>query len=278
MLERNMKIFSILLVLLPFSVGGVTMKKQPAIHQLSADYKNVLKQKKIWGEGCPVSLERLRIVSVPYHSFESETKWGEIVVLDAVAPFVLNIFQELYDREFPIHSMRPIDAFDGSDDASMEANNSSAFNYRKIPGRGIISIHSYGLAIDVNTVQNPYMGNSFESKDKPCMLIEVWPRKGIDYMNRTHQRKGMVEPIVDVFHKFGFRDWGGMWNDLMDYHHFQTPRFLAELLAKMTSEHAIQFFEWYVDHPQVVLDDKKILADYKKDPSKFMRAHGKRLS
>ncbi|UNM06474.1 MAG: hypothetical protein H6925_01900 [Holosporaceae bacterium] len=84
-----------------------------------------------------MSLERLRVVEVPYFSFDGKTEWGQlVVVMDAVAPFVLNIFEELHDRQFPIYSMKPIEQFDGSDDASMEANNSSAFNYREIPGRG----------------------------------------------------------------------------------------------------------------------------------------------
>ncbi|UNM06472.1 MAG: hypothetical protein H6925_01890 [Holosporaceae bacterium] len=59
---------------------------------------------------------------------------------------------------------------------------------------------------------------------------------------------------------------GGLWKDLMDYHHFQTPRYLAFLLAEMTAEDAITFFEWYVDHPEVVLDEDNILKDYKKNP------------
>lgn len=248
---------------------------QAAIHMLDEVYRKVLTDKKIWAPTCPVSLDRLRIVEVPYISFEGHTQWGQLVVMDAVAPFVLNIFEELHEREFPIYSMKPIEHFEGSDDASMEANNSSAFNYREIPGRGVISIHAYGLAIDINTVQNPYMGNAYPSEKKACMLIEVWPKQGIEFMNRLHQRKGMVEPIVEVFHKFGFRDWGGMWKDLMDYHHFQTPRFLAFLLAEMTSNHAFQFFEWYVDHPQVVLDEDTILDRYKRDPEAFMKLYQK---
>lgn len=249
------------------------MIKHPSIHALDPDYQALLKKKKIWAPKCPVPLERLRKVEVPYFSFEGKTEWGQLVVMDAIATFVLNIFEELHDRQFPIYSMKPIEAFDGSDDASMEANNSSAFNYREIPGRGIISIHSYGTAIDVNTVQNPYMGNAYPSKEKECTLIEVWPKQGIQFINRLYPRKGMVEPIVEVFHKFGLRDWGGLWKDLMDYHHFQTPRYLAFLLAEMTADHAIRFFEWYVDHPEVVLDEENILKDYKKDPDGFMRQH-----
>lgn len=251
------------------------MIQHASIKKLDDQYQALLKEKKVWASKCPVSLERLRVVEVPYFSFDGKTEWGQLVVMDAVAPFVLNIFEELHDRQFPIYSMKPIEQFDGSDDASMEANNSSAFNYREIPGRGVISIHSYGLAIDVNTVQNPYMGNAYLSKEKPCMLIEVWPKKGIEFINRLHQKKGMVEPIVEVFHKFGFRDWGGLWKDLMDYHHFQTPRYLAFLLAEMTAEDAITFFEWYVDHPEVVLDEDNILKDYKKNPTAFMQKYEK---
>jgi len=251
------------------------MSKKPSfsIKLLDDTYKRTLKKKGVWASKCPVSLERLRIVDVSYYDFKNEVSQGKLVVLDAVATFVMTIFQDLFQRQFPIQKMIPIDEYDGSDDASMEDNNSSAFNYREIPGRGVISIHSYGLAIDVNTVQNPFMGNSYLNKEKGCSMIEVWPTKGIEYINRFHQRKGMVEPIVDIFHKYGFRDWGGHWKDLMDYHHFQTPRYLAFLLSEMIAEDAVDFFRWYVDHPQCVLDEKNILKNYKKSPKDFMKQY-----
>lgn len=247
-----------------------------SIKLLDPSYKKKLEKEGLWKSDCPVSLERLRVVQIVYRTFEGKTKEGEVIVLEAVSPFVMRIFQELLEEDFPLHKVIPIDHYKGNDDASMADNNSSAFNYRPIAGKKILSIHSYGLAIDINPIQNPYMGNSFINEHKQCGAIEVWPTKGLEYVNRRHQRPGMVEPIVDIFYKYGFRDWGGDWQDLMDYHHFQTPRFLANLLADMDPDHADDFFKWYVEHPEIVLDEKTLGASYKKDPASFMRDYSLR--
>lgn len=251
------------------------MSRKPSfsIKLLTEDYKAKLQKEGLWKSNCPVSLERLRAVHVTHHDFKGQIQEGSIIVLDAVAPFVMAIFKELFEEGFPLHKIIPIDVYGGDDDASMADNNSSAFNYRPIAGKNILSIHSYGLAIDINPVQNPYMGNSFINKEKQCGAIEVWPIAGLEYINRRHLRPGMVESIVDTFYKYGFRDWGGDWKDLMDYHHFQTPRFLADLLAQMTPDDADDFFEWYVENPHVVLDEKNILEEYKKDPQAFMKRY-----
>lgn len=241
-----------------------------SIKILEPSYKEKLKHQELWRPSCPVSLERLRAVQVAYKNFEGKIKQGEIIVLEAVSPFVRLIFQELFQQGFPLHKIIPIDHYKGDDDLSMAENNSSAFNYRPIAGKTILSIHSYGLAIDINPVQNPYMGNSFINEQKKCGSIEVWPIAGLEYINRRHQKAGMVEPIVSIFHKYGFRDWGGDWKDLMDYHHFQTPRFLAQLLAEMVPEEAEDFFRWYVENPQVVLKEETLLKSYKNDPKAFM--------
>ena len=248
--------------------------KESSINLIDEEYGAVLKAKGVWAEECPVSLARLRKLEVPYWSFNDETQWGQLIVMDACAPYVVKIFEELHRMRFPIYSMKTIDEFDGSDEASMEANNSSAFNYRRIPGTDRISIHSYGLAIDVNTVQNPYFGHSYESDDKACTIVEIWPKQGVEYVNRSLQRKGMVEPIVEVFYQAGFRDWGGTWK-AFDYHHFQLPRPLAYLMASMTAEHAEVFFKWYVDHPEDPVrkgeEEKDFLQAYGDDPNDFMQ-------
>lgn len=244
-----------------------------SINLLDESHKTHLKNKGLWKPTCPVSLERLRSVHVVYQDFQGKICEGDILVLDAVSSFVMTIFQELFQTGFPIHKVVPIDQYGGDDDASMADNNSSAFNYRPIAGKNILSIHSYGLAIDVNPVQNPYMGNSFINKEKKCGAIEVWPIAGLEYINRRYSRSGMVESIVEIFHKYGFRDWGGNWKDLMDYHHFQTPRFLAELLVEMTADEGDDFFEWYVENPQVMLDEHMLLKEYKNDPQAFMRKY-----
>ena len=131
----------------------------------------------------------------------------------------LSIFGELYQIRFPIHQMETIENFQGDDEKSMKANNSSCFNFRKIAGTDKLSIHSYGLAIDINPKQNPYVTNGI-----------IYPEDGASYLNRETQRPGMVEPIVDIFKRNGFEIWGGEWKDPIDYHHFQVSK---EFLSKL---------------------------------------------
>ena len=129
------------------------------------------------------------------------------------------VFEELLKIKFPIKKISLIDNYNGDDQLSMSDNNSSCFNYRKITNSKIISMHSYGLAIDINPVQNPYI---FDSKVEN--MLEIWPDEGKLYLNRTNRRAGMVEPIVTLFAYYGFTVWGGSWNEPLDYHHFQIDR------------------------------------------------------
>ena len=103
----------------------------------------------------------------------------------------------------------------------MQANNSSCFNFRKIDGSDLLSMHSYGLAIDINPVQNPFIQNG-----------TILPLAGKEYLERELIRKGMVEPIINIFNKYGFTVWGGDWTTPRDYHHFQYPRDQIELLIR----------------------------------------------
>jgi hypothetical protein len=132
-----------------------------------------------------------------------------------VARRVVTIFHTMYSVRFPIHTMQRVDRFRADDDASMAANNTSAFNCRPITGstRGF-SVHSYGKAIDVNTVQNPYVKGS-----------TVLPPAGKAFTNRAPARPGMIrrgDPVWKAFTARGFT-WGGDWKSLKDYQHFEIP-------------------------------------------------------
>lgn len=179
----------------------------------------------VWTADCPVSIERLKLVEISHLNFEDNIQPGEIIVLDKLAQSVLRIFEELLIIKFPIHGVYPIDKYEGNDEKSMAANNSSSFNYRTIAGSTKVSMHAYGLAIDINPVQNPYI----EIKDDGH--VQVHPKSGVDFLNRSNIRQGMVEPIVPILKKHGFSEWGGNWNKPIDYHHFQVPRTRTELLS-----------------------------------------------
>jgi hypothetical protein len=198
----------------------------------------------------PIPQERLQRIHVPYWTFDDHKAEGKIEVLDVVVPWVKAIFEDLLNLKFPIFQICPIEDFGGSDVASMDANNTSAFNGRKIDGSSLWSLHAYGLAIDLNPFQNPFL--SFDSM--PNGLVKVLPYQGTRYLNRSYQRPGMVEPIISVFKKHGFTVWGGAWNQPIDYHHFQITREFAEILAICTYEEGQKLFQLMIDNPLLLND------------------------
>lgn len=163
----------------------------------------------------PVGLDRLRAVQFLHTNFEGGVSKGEMIVLDALSDSVLAIFKALHALQFPIEKAIPVDEYGGDDVVSMEANNSSAFNSRRIMNTDRWSSHAYGAAIDINPRQNPYV-HTPEQTD-----FNVYPSGGEPFLDRENVRMGMVEPIVSVFTKHGFTEWGGDWKSPLDYHHFQ---------------------------------------------------------
>jgi hypothetical protein len=196
-----------------------------------------MKAHRVLHPGAPVGCERLRLVTFGYLGFDGQTHAdAELIVLDAVAEHVLQIFAALRTRGFPIASVKLMDAFNGSDDASIAANNTSSFNVRAVAGSGNISLHSYGVAIDLNPVQNPYVTRTWNG-------LVVEPRSAGAYANRRNQRPGMAEPVVALFAEHGFAEWGGRWANPTDYQHFQVGRGLAYRLARASPAQARELFE-----------------------------------
>jgi hypothetical protein len=163
-----------------------------------------------WRPGCPVALADLRYLTVTYRGFDDADHTGELVVAASVAADVTDVFQQLYDAGFPIASLRLVDDFGGSDDDSMAADNSSAFNCRPVTGGGGFSEHSYGTAIDLNPVENPYLSGSL-----------VLPPAGRQFTDRP-DAPGVIQPgdaVVTAFASHGWT-WGGTWSGPIDYQHF----------------------------------------------------------
>jgi hypothetical protein len=184
--------------------------------------------------------QRLRLLHISYHDFDGKIhNDGKIIVLDAAAENVLEIFKKLFEKKFPIHQMKLMNEFKGNDDLALNANNSSALNQRKIAGSDKISIHSYGLAIDINPIQNPFI--SFENG-----AARFSPESGKKFANRKINEAGLVEDVVQIFYENGFNIWGGNWKEPIDYQHFQTSRKLAELLVMMNEVEAKEFFKLHV--------------------------------
>ncbi|HEY3614388.1 MAG TPA: M15 family metallopeptidase, partial [Gaiellales bacterium] len=113
----------------------------------------------VWRPGCPVPLSALRRVTVTYVGFDGHAHPGAIIVNSSVATTVARAFGQLYAARFPVRRMIPIEAYRGSDFNSIEADNTSSFNCRNATGSSHWSQHAYGLAIDVDPIENPYMDN-----------------------------------------------------------------------------------------------------------------------
>lgn len=167
-----------------------------------------------WHAGCPIGPATLRTVSLRYWSFDSHVHDGVLVLHQDVVRRARAVFATMYQRKFAIRSVIPVDAFPhASDDASMAADNTSAFNCRIAVAAGppTWSRHAYGKAIDVNPVENPYF---FGAK--------VLPPAGAKYRNRSKPHPGMIRKGDPIYRKFvaaGFH-WGGGFSN-PDYQHFE---------------------------------------------------------
>ena len=264
------------------SLVAPTSSKSCQIATLPIELKNQMVNTGTWNPDCPVDLERLRLIKFPHYDLLGTEQHGEIVILDAVAARVAIIFETLYLYKFPIAKAITIDHFQGNDKQSMAANNTSAFNYRPIAGKPVLSVHSYGVAIDVNPIQNPCIAQQ-DITDSEEVFVPIQPADGQAYLNRTNVRPGMVEQplgttiglrVVELFKQNGFQVWGGGWNDPVDWQHFQPSRATAEWLAFMTPKDADILFEIYVTYPTLLNNPKIRDFDFKtlyeKDRPYFM--------
>jgi len=169
-----------------------------------------------WRPGCPVPLADLVLLELNHWGYDGAVHDGVLVVHRDVADDLIAIFGDLFAARFPVEKMKPIDEYGGDDDASMADNNTSAFNCRWVTGRkGVFSRHSYGRAIDINPVANPYVKGR-----------QVLPPAGKDYVDRSRPRLGMVrkgDAVHQAFRQRGW-SWGGTWKRSQDYQHFEKRR------------------------------------------------------
>ena len=164
------------------------------------------------GPGCPVPLGSLAYLKVTFAAFDGTDHLGELVVARSAAAGIVQVFRRLYAVRYPIRSMRLVDDFGGSDDASMAADNTSGFNCRFVSGTTWFSQHAYGLAIDLNTVENPYVSGTLVS-----------PPSGARFASRP-RLPGVIhagDGVVRAFASVGW-SWGGSWSSPRDYQHFSS--------------------------------------------------------
>ncbi|NLO10557.1 MAG: M15 family metallopeptidase [Clostridiales bacterium] len=158
----------------------------------------------------------LRYIRLLHIGFDGLAHEGEMIVNKAIADDVVDFFKELYKIEYPIEKILLIDDYDADDLKSMADNNSSAFNYRLVEGTTRRSIHSDGLAIDINPLYNPYV----RTRDGK---LEILPENASDYVDRDKDNNYYIrknDPIYKAFVSRGFT-WGGEWKNSKDYQHFE---------------------------------------------------------
>jgi len=165
-----------------------------------------------WHRGCPVGLDELRLVRARHWGFDGQVRTGRLVVNRDVARPLLDVLRRLYSAHFPIRRMVPVDAYGASDFRSIEADNTSAFNCRYVDGTTRWSEHSYGRAIDLNPIENPYV-TAAGTTSHPASRR---------YLRRAPYRAGMAVEggiAVRAFEAAGW-GWGGRWSGDRDYQHF----------------------------------------------------------
>lgn len=162
----------------------------------------------------PVKREDLRLLKLIYKDFDGNTRRGELICNISIGEDLVEIFKNLYAADYPLERVCLIENYNCDDVASMEANNTSCFNYRKTPGGGKLSKHAYGRAIDINPLYNPYQ-NLKNGK--------VLPSEGKKYTDRSQDFSFKIDKNDAAYKEFtkrGFK-WGGNWRTIKDYQHFE---------------------------------------------------------
>jgi hypothetical protein len=169
-----------------------------------------------WTPGCPVPLGDLRLVQVSYWNFQGEIRRGPLILHERVAADVLWVFERLFRARFPIREIklaakdrprRPEDYWDRT-----RRSVTASFNCRPATDSITLSEHSYGWAIDINPLQNPYV------RGDGTVLRAI----ALPFRDRSMDQKGMIHEgdiVVRSFERIGW-EWGGHWHTLKDYMHF----------------------------------------------------------
>ncbi|MGZ4275858.1 MAG: M15 family metallopeptidase [Solirubrobacteraceae bacterium] len=170
-----------------------------------------LKAGGFWHRGCPVPLSHLRLLTVSYRGFDGRSQTGPLVVNEHAAQPLARVFRKLYSLHFPIRRMSAL-PLDGDVTASFSCRQAVPSPCVGGRGTGSWSMHAYGLAVDVNPRENPYVGCG-QSRDPATR----------PYFDRSHHRRGMVTPrAIQAFRSVGW-GWGGSWiGNTKDYMHFSS--------------------------------------------------------
>jgi hypothetical protein len=164
-----------------------------------------------WAKGCPVTRDQLAWLRLTFWGFDARRHTGELLVNAAAADDLDQVFRRLWEARFPLEQVLVVRSIDEEAPPTGDGNGTGSFVCRAVTGGSGFSQHAYGLAIDVNTFQNPYQNDDV-----------VLPELASSYLERDQVRPGMITadgPVVAAFREIGW-SWGGDWNSLKDYQHF----------------------------------------------------------
>lgn len=170
-----------------------------------------------FAQGCTTPREDLRYIRCLHMDIHGNTIVGEMVLNKMIAQKVADIFLKLYEAHYPIERMRLIDNWNANDEQSMRANNTSGFCFRRIAGSSLVSLHGKGLAVDINTLYNPY----YKIRSNGTTFVQ--PTTGKPYVDRSKSFNYKItkgDLCYRLFTANGFR-WGGDWKKSKDYQHFE---------------------------------------------------------
>ncbi|MFH1195911.1 MAG: M15 family metallopeptidase [bacterium] len=204
----------ILQLILIFTNAGFSLSEENILHEGVKSGKIILDSDVSFEQATSNSeipqniISQLTLIHIKYVGFDGYMHIGQLLTHKSCADDLYEIFEELYKLEFPIYKVQPISEYDWSDDASMSANNSSSFNYRKILNTGFISKHASGKAIDINPLQNPQIKRG-----------KIFPITA-DYNPAVPGTFIKNSKAVRIFKNKGWK-WGGDWANNKDYQHFE---------------------------------------------------------
>jgi D-alanyl-D-alanine carboxypeptidase-like protein len=200
------------------ALAGTARAAEPPFHSIVRELSPTLRAQltgEFWRQGCPVTLNDLRLLTVRHWGFDGKAHVGQLVVAREYADPLRSVFRQLYDERFRIRHLSIATSY-GPADERPSRDVSGSFHCRKaVPspcgsGSRNWSNHAYGRAIDLNPLENPYVG---------CGRVR--DRASDPYLDRSRMRPGMVTAaVVRAFRSIGW-GWGGAWTgDTRDYMHF----------------------------------------------------------
>ena len=173
-------------------------------------------QGKSYKADCTIPRSELRYIKALHITYDGVIKRGEMVVNRAISDDIVAILRALFEAGYPIERMVLVDDYNADDEASMAANNSSAFNYRTTPGGTRLSAHSRGMAVDINPLYNPYVKVSNGK-------VIVAPKSATEYVERSGAFPYKIDSddiCCKLFKEHSF-EWGGDYKTIKDYQHFE---------------------------------------------------------